>query len=101
MVCERPPRSLRSRLPLTRGRIKLSRCRRKSPPREGETRAKRARGALTRHLDFLLSNTAFRPWLGSFAAPRLQSDARAREIIFPECPATRKAVWSNESRRYL
>jgi hypothetical protein len=49
-------------LPLTRrGRIKLSRCKRKSLPREGETRAKRARGSLAHHLDFrIYFNTAFR-----------------------------------------
>src|SRR5215468_1758435 len=36
MVCERPPRSLRSRLPLTRGRIKSN-----LPLREGESRRRR------------------------------------------------------------
>jgi hypothetical protein len=47
-------------LPLTRrGRIKLSRLQASSPPREGETRAKRARGSLTRHLELQLSNTPY------------------------------------------
>jgi hypothetical protein len=41
MVCERPPRSLRSRLPLTRGRA-----------------AEGGRGSLTHHLEFELGNTA-------------------------------------------
>jgi hypothetical protein len=35
MVCERPPAAFGY-----------------SPPREGETRAKRARGSLTHHLEF-------------------------------------------------
>src|SRR5262245_32334863 len=41
MACERPPRSLRSRLPLTRGRLIYS------PPREGESRRGRQGGAHT------------------------------------------------------
>src|SRR5262245_40153950 len=41
MVCERPPRSLRSRLPLTRGRA-----------------AEGGRGSLTHHLESELSNSS-------------------------------------------
>src|SRR5262247_4440435 len=49
MVCERPlPPS--AALPLTEGENKAS------LPREGETRAKRARGSLTHHLELKLSN---------------------------------------------
>jgi hypothetical protein len=41
MVCERPPRSLRSRLPLTRGRLRWNLQAVYSPPREGESRRRR------------------------------------------------------------
>src|SRR5215813_10477364 len=44
MMCERPPRSLRSRLPLTRGRLRLF-----SPSVRGRA-AEGGRGSLTRHL---------------------------------------------------
>src|SRR5215470_3268375 len=44
MVCERPPRSLRSRLPLTRGRLSLF-----SPSVRGRA-AEGGRGSLTRYL---------------------------------------------------
>ena len=43
MVCERPPAAFGGSPP-HEGEIKLY-----SPPREGETRAKRARGSLTHH----------------------------------------------------
>jgi hypothetical protein len=42
------------------------------PLREGETRAKRARGSLTHHLE-CIEQQARRPWLDSFAAPRLKA----------------------------
>jgi hypothetical protein len=42
MMCERPPAAFDG-----------------SPPREGETRAKRARGSLTHHLKLQLSNKPF------------------------------------------
>src|SRR5262245_27814658 len=45
MVCERPPRSLRSRLPLTRGRIKSN-----LPLVRGRA-AGGGRGSLTHHLE--------------------------------------------------
>jgi hypothetical protein len=45
MVCERPPRSLRSRLPLTRGRLSLF-----SPSVRGRA-AEGGRGSLTHHLE--------------------------------------------------
>jgi len=48
MVCERPPAAFGV-----------------SPPREGETRAKRARGSLTDHLELQLSNT--RPKAGAYS----------------------------------
>src|SRR5262249_10851286 len=41
MVCERPPRSLRSRLPLMRGRLTPATWELYSPPREGESRRRR------------------------------------------------------------
>src|SRR5262249_60479238 len=53
MVCERPPRSLRSRLPLTRGRLALF-----SPSVRGRA-AEGGRGALTHHLEFEVGNTPF------------------------------------------
>src|SRR5262247_2149266 len=54
MVCERPlPPS--AALPLTEGENKAS------LPREGETRAKRARGSLTHHLELKLSNRPLQP----------------------------------------
>jgi hypothetical protein len=40
-MCERPPRSLRSRLPLTRGRLRLQRESFILPLREGESRRRR------------------------------------------------------------
>jgi hypothetical protein len=52
MVCERPPRSLRSRLPLTRGRLALF-----SPSVRGRA-AEGGRGSLTHHLEFEPGNTA-------------------------------------------
>src|SRR5262247_2785718 len=41
MMCERPPRSLRSRLPLTRGRLTPATRELYSPLREGESRRRR------------------------------------------------------------
>src|SRR5262245_41661102 len=49
MACERPPRSLRSRLPLTRGRLRLQHGELYSPPPEGRA-AEGGRGSLTHHL---------------------------------------------------
>ena len=51
MVCERPPRSPRSRLPLTRGRLALF-----SPSVRGRA-AEGGRGSLTHHPEFELGNT--------------------------------------------
>jgi hypothetical protein len=52
MACERPPRSLRSHLPLTRGRLALF-----SPSVRGRA-AEGGRGSLTHHLKFLSRGTA-------------------------------------------
>src|SRR5262245_43286128 len=52
MVCERPPRSLRSRLPLTRGRLALF-----SPSVRGRV-AEGGRGSLTHHLELGLGKLA-------------------------------------------
>src|SRR5262245_19601009 len=54
MICERPPRSLRSRLPLTRGRLRH-----------------RRQGSLTHHLELELVNTPVSLGPHSAAAPRL------------------------------
>src|SRR5262245_32161492 len=54
MMCERPPRSLRSRLPLTRGRLRH-----------------RRQGSLTHHLELELVNTPVSLGPHSAAAPRL------------------------------
>src|SRR5262245_10930081 len=72
MVCERPPAAFGG-----------------SPPREGETRAERARGALRHHLELQLSNTLLQPWLHS-APLRGWNSARkppARHVMLgaPEC----------------
>ena len=56
-MCERPPRSLRSRLPLTRGRLRPQRESFILPLREGESRRRRPGGSLTRHLELELGNT--------------------------------------------
>jgi hypothetical protein len=48
MACERPPRSLRSHLPLTRGRLALF-----SPSVRGRA-AEGGRGSLIHHLEFEL-----------------------------------------------
>jgi len=67
VLCERPPRSLRSRLPLTKGRITRSRLQFSLPLREGESRPRSAspigqasskggRGSLT--LTFVQSRVA-------------------------------------------
>src|SRR5690242_20036239 len=53
MMCERPPRSLRSRLPLTRGR--LNACNTLFSPSVRERAAEGGRGSLTRRPE--LSNT--------------------------------------------
>src|SRR5262245_45262246 len=59
-----------------------------SPPREGETRAQRARGSLTHHLELQL------PWLHSFAAPRGKSFfvPLSRFIRFPPTRATQDVL---------
>jgi hypothetical protein len=51
MVCEQPPRSLRSRLPLTRGRLPLQRKSFILPLRERGRAAEDGRGSLTHYLE--------------------------------------------------
>jgi hypothetical protein len=52
MVCERPPRSLRSRLPPHEGQISFI-----LPLRARGRAAEGGRGSLTHHLEFELGNT--------------------------------------------
>jgi hypothetical protein len=58
MVCERPPRSLRSRLPLTRGRLTLVNVRALFSPSARGRAAEGGRGSLTHHLE-LEGNTSY------------------------------------------
>jgi hypothetical protein len=63
MVCERPPRSLRSRLPLTRGRLTPANVRDLFSPSVRGRAAEGGRGSLTHHLELGLGDTTGRPWL--------------------------------------
>jgi drug/metabolite transporter (DMT)-like permease len=56
MMCERPPRSLRSHLPLTRGRLRLQRDTLFSPSVRGRA-AEGGRGSLTRRLRMIRTRT--------------------------------------------
>src|SRR4029434_11274525 len=69
MVCERPPRSLRSRLPLTRGRLPPQRKRFILPLREEESRRRRQG----------VAHTPFSNW--SWAIPRYPRDLRLWETL--------------------
>jgi len=55
-MCERPPRSLRSRLPLTRGRLNVYNVRALFSPSVRGKAAEGGRGPLTHHLQLELGN---------------------------------------------
>src|SRR5262245_58276608 len=80
MVCERPPRSLRSRLPLTRGRMRLV------SPLQRRRAAEGGRGSLTHHLEFATErHPAFwEPKRSRPPSPRFaQSQATPRVYLSP------------------
>jgi hypothetical protein len=58
VVCERPPASLRSALPLYEGESNPLKINAHSPPAKGESRAKRGRGSLTHRVEIEITQSS-------------------------------------------
>jgi hypothetical protein len=96
MVCERPPRSLRSRLPLTRGRLRLLRETFISPrPRGGEP--PKAAGGRSHTLNW---SWATDPCRSSAAETALQkAQQRGIKCIWVFQIAEMARVWNRDEPR--